>query len=365
MSTPTVLFKPEHCPRTDCHYHRYPLGWRWQRWGFYSRDAAPRRIQRFRCGHCLHTFSRQTFDPTYWLKRPGFLREGFQRLVACSCFRQIARGLGCSHTTLMRQCSRLARHALLYLRQHAPQGPLAEHVVLDGFEGYAYSQYHPCYLNLVVGSVSHYVHAFTESELRRKGSMTAAQRRRRARIEHRVGRPDPKAIEKASEAALRIAVPEPQHVVVHSDDHHAYPRALNRMVGWSFTHHVTASKQARTAHNPLFPVNRLDLLTRHSSANHKRETIAFSKSRQGVIDRAAILMLWLNFVKPFSERRGGGTPAMRLGLRQRPETVRSLLRERLFPSLVALPAPWQDYYWRAVPTRELARGRPHTLKLAT
>jgi hypothetical protein len=38
-----------------------------------------------------------------------------------------------------------------------------------------------------------------------------------------------------------------------------------------------------TAQNPLFPVNLADLLLRHSSANHKRETIAFSKRRQGAM----------------------------------------------------------------------------------
>jgi hypothetical protein len=60
---------------------------------------------------------------------------------------------------------------------------------------------------------------------------------------------------------------------------------------------------------------------RHNSANHKRETIAFSKSQQSVLERAALLLLWQNFAKPFSERRGGGTPAMRVGIRARAEAM--------------------------------------------
>ena len=364
MSESERRFVPPHCPRSDCRYHRYAESWRWQRHGHYARAAAPQRIQRFRCVHCRHTFSEQSFSPTYWLKRPAFQREIFQRLVACSCLRQIARGLGCAHTTVMRQCSRLARLALLYLAQHRPSGPLAEGVVIDGFEGFAYSQYHPSYLNLVVGSYSHYVYGFTESELRRKGRMSAVQRRRRARLEAEFGRPDPRAIEQDTAAALRIAIPQPQGVRLHSDDHPAYPRALQRLPGWTFHHQVTSSRAARTTRNPLFPANRIDLLTRHSCANHKRETIAFSKLRQGVIDRAALLLLWLNFVKPFSERWGGGTPAMRLGLRARPESVRTLLRHRLFPTRIALPQPWEDYYWRRVPTRELPNARRHSLTLA-
>jgi ATP-dependent Lon protease len=52
-----------------------------------------------------------------------------------------------------------------------------------------------------VGADSHFFYAFTDSELRRKGAMTAAQRERRAALEHRYGRPDPRSIER--EALVR------------------------------------------------------------------------------------------------------------------------------------------------------------------
>jgi hypothetical protein len=122
--------------------------------------------------------------------------------------------------------------------------------------------------------------------------------------------------------------------------------------------------QARTANNPLFAANRLDLLLRHNSANHKRETIAFSKLNLGAIGRAAWLIVWQNFTKPFSERHGGGTPAMRLKLKERPIPIRELLRERLFPTRVELPEEWARYYWGEVLTRRIPNARRHRLKLA-
>jgi hypothetical protein len=237
-------------------------------------------------------------------------------------------------------------------------------VVGDGFESFAYSQYHPLYLNLIVGAVSHYCYALTHTELRRKGRMTLEQKRRRESLEARHGRPDPRGIERGTAIALRLAAPEPQSLTFRSDEHTDYPRALRRLKGYRIRHERTSSREARTAGNPLFPVNRMDLLLRHNSANHKRETIAFSKRHQAVVERAAWLVCWQNFSKPFSERHGGGTPAMRLGLKERPVPIAELLRSRLFPSRVELPPEWARYYRGDVPTRRFANEQRHRLKLA-
>jgi hypothetical protein len=128
---------------------------------------------------------------------------------------------------------------------------------------------------------------------------------------------------------------------------------------------VTPGRALRTPHNPLFPVNLLDLLIRHSSANHKRETIAFSKRRQSAIERLWILVVWRNAMKSFSERRRDATPAQRLGLLQRRLGVDEVLAERLFVSRTALPARWTSYYWRTTPTRRIPNLHHHTARYAS
>src|SRR5262249_10897194 len=155
------------------------------------------------------------------------------------------------------------------------------------------------------GAESHFNYAFTHTELRRKGRMTPRQRTRRGELEAEFGRPDPRGIEQGTLAALEIAVPEAQPLVVRSDERQDYPRAVRRL-GYDVRHERTSSLEARTSGNPLFPVNRLDLLLRHNSANHKRETIAFSKRHQSVVERGAWLLLWQNWSKHFSERHRGG-----------------------------------------------------------
>ena len=364
MDPHALSFVPPHCPRADCHYHTCASGWHWTRHGTYTRRCEPRVIPRYRCGHCRRTFSAQSFSPTYWLKRPELLAAVFHRLLACSGYRQIAREARCDPTTVMGQAARLGRHALLVLEERRPRGPLTEPLVIDGFESFAFSQYHPLHLNLGVGAESHFGYGFTLAQLRRKGRMTAHQRRRRAELERRHGRPDPRAVELGVECLLRLAARDPQTLVVRSDEHPAYPRALRRLKGWTIRQERTPSTAARTASNPLFPVNLLDLLLRHNGANHKRETIAFSKREQSVVERAAVLLVWRNLIKPFSERHGGGTPAMRLGLETRPWTVERLLAERRFPGRIELPAEWRRYYRRALDTAGIPNPRRHALRLA-
>jgi hypothetical protein len=129
-------------------------------------------------------------------------------------------------------------------------------------------------------------------------------------------------------------------------------------------HRTVSSRAARTPQNPLFAVNLLDLLIRHSGANHKRETIAFSKRRASAAERMAVLLVWRNWMKSISERHPGTTPAMRLGLLSRPLSADDILVRRHFPSRIPLPKRWQPYYWRTTPTRALRRITIHNKRYA-
>jgi hypothetical protein len=286
------------------------------------------------------------------------------RVVACSGYRQIAREMGIAPTTVLRQMERLGRHCLLFHERHRPKGPLEEPLVVDGFESFEYSQYHPVHFHTAVGAHSQFFYAFTDSELRRKGRMTDRQKKRRVQLEARLGRPDPRSIEREMAALVALVIPRHSAAEIHSDEHRAYPRALRRLADRRIDHRVTSAKKPRNPQNPLFPVNLLDLLIRHSSANHKRETIAFSKRRQGAAYRLAILMVWRNYLKSVSERRQDLTPAQRLGIFPRKLRVDDVLEERLFPSRIPLPERIAQYYWRRVPTRRIPNAPEHRLDYA-
>jgi hypothetical protein len=337
------------------------LGWRPLRYGFYLRRRDKRRVPCFRCPRCGRRFSSRTFSISYWLRRPELLRPIAEHASEGPGLRQIARLLGTTHPTVARHLARLGRHCLLFHSALLRNLRLEEPLVIDGFESFEFSQFFPFHANLAVGARSWFLYHFTDSPLRRKGRMTETQRLRRAELEARLGRPDPKAIERAVASLLRpwVGGASRRHpLVLHSDDHPAYVRALRRLGRRGVVRHkVTSSRERRTQSNPLFPVNLTDLLLRHGCANHRRETIAFSKRRQGALERLAVFMVWRNCVKRRSENGGEETAAMVLGLTGGRLGWRGILRRRLFPGRVKIPGRWRDYYWKRVKTPILGPGQ--------
>lgn len=355
---------PPHCPNPVCRFHTDATGWRYVKDGFFGRQHEPRRVQRYRCCHCRRRFSEQTFRATYWLRRSTLLPQVFGALLACSGYRQIGRLLGVSPSTVATHAGRLGRHCLLLHQQLRPPVLPAEPLVLDGFQSFEYSQYFPTLYHVIAGKDSHFFHGFTDSELRRSGRLRPRQRRQRRRLEAALGRPDPRSIEKEVAVLLAALAPTAGAIELWSDEHRDYPRAIARVEHLAVTHRTVSSRAARTPRNPLFAINLLDLLIRHSGANHKRETIAFSKRRAAAALRLFVLLVWRNYMKSFSERARDGSPAMRLGLLTRRWTVAQVLARRLFPGRIALPACWQKYYWGTVRTRAIPNGRAHTLRYA-
>jgi len=363
MARVSAAWRPPHCPYRECESHGNSGDWRAIRKGFFLREARPQKIQRYRCSTCRRTFSSQSFSPSYWLKRPDLQRPLLYRVLACSAFRQIAWELGVAPSTVQRQVERLGRHCLLLHHQLRPRGAPQEPVVLDGLHSFEYGQYWPFEINLLIGA-SHFAYDFQDAELRRSGAMRPGQRRKRARLEARHGRADPQATRKSVQELLERRLPVGSEVELQTDEHKAYPQALKRLPGRVVRHRTTSSRARRTPQNPLFPANLGDLLIRHMSGNQKRETIAFSKRRQGAMYRIAIWTVVRNYVKPASVNRKRPPPAVGLGLIPRALTISELLRERRFPWQAELPGWLSDCYFARIPTRRLARCRRHELKLA-
>ena len=363
MPRPSQRWAPPFCPNAGCDSHAAAGTWRFKRKGFYERQRGPRRVQRYVCRSCRRNFSSQTFSTTYWLKHPHRLAALFHRLVGCSALRQIAREFDLAHSSVQRQSERLGRHCLLFLEEHRPRGAPTEPLVLDGFRTFEHSQYWPFDLNLLVGT-SYYVYGFNDAELRRSGTLRRSQRARRAELEAAHGRPDPQATRRAIEEIVGRVVPPNAEADLSSDEHAAYRQAFARLSDRRIRHRTTSSKASRTPRNPLFPANLADLLLRHASANHKRETIAFSKRRQGALYRAAIWAVWRNFMKSRSENRRDDPPGVALARVRKRLRAQDLLAERRFPWRQAL-GPWLERcYFARIPTRSLPRCRSHTLSYA-
>jgi transposase-like protein len=355
---------PPHCPNPGCPYHMPQNGhWPYRRAGFFRRQVAPHIIRRYRCLACRRGFSNQTFSTTYWLKRPDLLAEIYNHTNGAMANRQLARPKRCAPGTVDRQLGRLGRHCLLFQRHFLQQASPFADIAIDGISCFEYSQYHPFeHLHAVDNNSSFIIH-FNDAPLRRSGRMTDHQKKRRQEFEDLYGRPDPKAVQKAARELLETALQGAERAIVRSDEHQAYVRAL-RGLGCQVDHRQTSSRRRRDRRNELFEVNLLDMFLRHSSANHRRETIAFSKRRQESAYRLAVFTVWKNFEKRRWEKRCWQTPAMILGLTDRVLTADDVLGQRLFPAHHTLPPSWERYYWRDVETPALGRNGRHRLKYA-
>ncbi len=342
--------------------------------GWYTRRSNGLRYRRFKCLHCRRSFSTSTYTVSYWLHRPELLKLIASMAVICGCLRQIGRELGISHTTVGRYLSRIGRQCLLHHQDTGDVFEVTESIAIDGFETFEYSQYFPCHFHLATGRESWFIYHFTDSPLRRKGRMTKEQKSRRIEFETQLGRPDPKAIEKDMAELIGTVVSKMsrrQAIEIHSDEHQAYPRAIRRLKRErpslpKITLKTISSKAPRTARNPLFSINRIDNLIRHCSANHKRETIAFSKLRQRAAERLMILMVYLNEIKRQREKGPPISPAMHLGLRRVLLSWSDVLAKRRFPSHKNLTGRWKEYYWGLVKTPVVGiRQVSHQLTYAT
>lgn len=366
MNTTAATFRPPHCPGDKCPFHNtLRTGWRYKRIGYHWSQCQQKRIPRFLCLCCRRSFSTQTFATSYWLKRPDVLPQLVTKTVGCMANRQIARDLGVAPSTVDGQLARLGRHCLLYHTLQMRDAKPVSSAVIDGLVTFEHSQYWPFHHHLAVEDGSDLIVYFTDSEVRRSGSMTAAQKLKRELLEQQYGRPDTQAVLRDVTHLLEVVAGSQSELTVTSDEHKAYPRAI-RQLKCRVRHLVTSSRTRRDARNQLFPVNAADCLIRHSSANHKRETIAWSKRRQASAERLAVFVVWRNYMKGRREKvRGSPTPAQARGQMDHRVDVAELLSRRLFVSRIPLPSQWEEYYWRRVQTRALGPGqRCHTLKYA-
>lgn len=320
---------PGHRPHPECPDHTLwdPTAYRFRRKGLRQIDRVPGLVRRFQCLRYGRTFSSSAFFDCYRCRHAVIPEAVFLGL----CEGQAARQALLVHLGLLR---RLA-------------GRLRERVGLDGLRTSAGSQWEPGDLNTTVGSESTFVLDVDDVGFRRSGAMTPRQRRLRTLREKRLGRPDPRANEKAVRATLRrvaALLPPGETLLVDSDEEPSYHRAVaaERGAGLAIEQRTINSKVWRQqARHPLWAINHEHRVIRHASKNHGRETIAFSKTAAGLMDRAWIYVLWRNTVKGISERHGKvaseTTPAMRLGLTRRRLEAEELFHRRLFPRRVRLP----------------------------
>jgi transposase-like protein len=358
---PAKQFRPPRCPCPGCEDRAGSYPFRYKKDGTFLRKGDGRRVQVFRCKDCGGYFSQQTFSTTYYDKLPRISPLVAACLNGGSAHRQIARTLGCNPSTVTRRSAKLGRHALLLqaLALERIEG-IDEPVVADHFESFVYSQLEALGIGTAVGHESWFVYVVDPAPHRRGGRITPAQRRKAARRR----RPDPpkgemqRSFRRMLDVLLERVSPG-EKLTLLTDDHPAYRSAVAGHPDRSRVHHriypnpkrgpkgSPRSREAMVRDEAMFPVDVLHGLLRHTCADHGRETIAFGRRINAGMERSFLTATWRNFVKGRSERKPDRTtPAMRLGLADRPWSWARVLAQRLFFRRVRVPEPWKRIHRR-------------------
>jgi transposase-like protein len=372
-------FQPAFCPRRGCPEHiRLAPGFRFARHGFY-RTRRRWRIPRFRCLECGASFSRQSFAVSYYSKRPELLIPIAAGLVGGSAHRQIARTLGCAPSTVTRNAARLGRHAILLLalaRRHLA-GLSQETFVFDHFETFEFTQDYPFGVGTLVGAKSWFVYDLDPAPHGRTGHMSPAQRRRVELRPRRLRHGGYVGSTRRVFHRLRDVTLPGTTIQIVGDGHDAYETAARdaslgrRILLESHPNPPRGpkgsprSEAARLRDERLFPVDLLHKLLRHSLAHQRRETIAFGRRLNAIMEQMFLTAVWRNFVKKRSERVSrSGTPAMRLGLTHERWTWPRVFSRRIFPARTDTPSTWAQLYRRLWTSPLYEKNSPHQLKLA-
>src|SRR5262245_215614 len=354
-------FRPPFCPWPDCRAHsRIDRGYRFDRHGHFATQRRWK-IPRFRCRVCRRTFSRQSFATSYYLKRPELLVPAAAALVAGSAHRQIARSLSCAPSTITRLSARLGRHALLLqaLALGELAGRVGEPLAADHFETFELTQDLPFGVLTLVGRDSWFVYGLDPAPHARTGRRSPHQEERRRARPRRPRRGGYLGSFRRGLDLLIHLVPATHAVRIACDGKESYLEAHRRHPGRrriDLEVHPNPvrgpkgsprSPEALARDRALYPVDQLHALLRHTCAHHRRETIAFGRRLNAVMERLFLTIAWRNFIKGRSERRPDRTtPAMRLRVTDAPWTWRRLLARRLFPARTRQPQIWKEIYRR-------------------
>ena len=272
-------------------------------------------------------------------------------LCSGSAHRQIARHIGCAHSTVTRLSVRLGEHATLVQKEAlALLEEIKEPVVFDHFETFVRSQQERLGIGTAVGKNSWFV--YLVDTVRYLGTTRRSWRKRP--LKQNLEPAMPGAVMDSTRNILEILQKKcPQGLELISDEHPMY-RAVVRQLNAKTSppqriRHETYANPDRSAedykqlarirNHKMFAADLFHKLIRHCLAHHRRETIAFGRKTANVQGCMMLFAVWRNFIKLETERRPTSfTPAMRVGLTERIWTWSDVLAQRLFAGRVALQA---------------------------
>jgi hypothetical protein len=236
---------------------------------------------------------------------------------------------------------------------------MEEAVIIDHFETFELTQDFPFGVATPVGQRSGFVYGLDPCPHARTGSRSPAQE---ARLKTRPKRPGRGGYAGSFSRAMDILLKRRRNrerLSLVTDGHKDYLRAIGANRHRDLILHrgypnpkrgpkgSPRSAEARARDRAMGPCDHLHRLFRHSLAHHRRETIAFGRRLNALMERLFLAIVWKNFVKVYREANPRSRPpAMRLGLIPARWNWMRVFARRMFPDRENVPPVWLELYRR-------------------
>ena len=342
-----MSFTPRYCPRDDCLAHRPDTPFPWRRRGFFRRKVDGRRVQRFLCLTCRHSFSTQSFRLDYRLRLPRLHHAVFCLLVSKVTLRQSARLLGVRRKTVTHRFALLADHARAFHRERLERlrekGGLCGPFQLDELETFETSRrLKPVTVPVLIEEKSWFVVHCEAAPLAPRRPLKPHLEARLAEIEKVEGkrRSGSTPAVRRSFARLVELVPRRAAVKVTTDRKSSYRTALRRLLGERVRHVRVSSKQKRDVRNPLFRINVTLAMLRDGVSRLVRRSWGAAKQRAWLERHLWVWVAWRNYLRVVVNDRAQckhASPASLVGAARRKLSSQEVFTWRVGPSRSASP----------------------------
>jgi transposase-like protein len=334
LKEPPSVDNPVYCPNPGCKYHQGYKQHEFVKNGSVKTKKYPGVNQKFRCKECGRGFSSNTFSMDFRKRHIGLGAIIFDSISNGMTYRSLSRLVKINEHSIRRRVIDLSRQCQIQENILMKDRTIQEEVVYDGFEGFCFSQFQPCYLNTAVGKTSLYTYATTYSPLNRKGAMSEWQKKVNQELQEKHGKyPSDSVFNETEYIFEKLSQRSTEKLTIWTDEHKAYLRAAKKNA--KIVHKTVSSKRRRNPSNPLFAVNHLHLTKRHFNSSHRRETISFHKHEAGLMDKIHIIRVHKNFFRSkftkknkFDEKAAQESPAMKIGVADKIYHFSNFFRQR-------------------------------------
>ena len=314
------MFEPPFCPYRRCRHHTSQARRFWVRYGTYHAKCRPHPVQRYRCGGCRRTFSRQTFRMDYRDHKPHLNAALFDKATDGVGIRQSARKLALTRRCVELKLRKMARHARRLNLNLQRQLPADSHFHFDEFETYEEGRNTcPLTVPVLIESETRFIVWAESATIRPRGKMTEKRRKRVEAAERRHGvrkdlsrRSILRTLRRGAALAGNL-----EQVVIDTDEKSSYSALAAEAFGSDRLIHLkTNSKLARGTWNPLFPVNSEEAVMRDVMGRVRRQSWLTSKKRRWLDTGLHLHIAFRNLVRT-RFNRDEETPAQMVGFAPR------------------------------------------------